>query len=391
MERKLSGYYVVSTVASEQVKAFVPSPLPPEDFKVSSRLHKLNEQANRALGRLDMAGSQLHDIFLFIYFYQRKEALISSQIEGTQSSFADLLMYENKDSRVVPTEDVKEVSNYVAAIDFGLKRIKDDDFPVSVRLIKELHQILLRTGRGESKSPGEFRRSQNWIGGTRPGNARFVPPPPDMVVQCMSEWEKFIHDESEYIPFLIKIGMAHVQFETIHPFLDGNGRIGRLLIPLLLCANKVIQEPMLSPSLYFKTHRDEYYEHLQNVRLTGDWEKWLSFFLTCISETATQAAETTFRLLKLFEFHRETIKTSGRMAGTVLRVHEHLQRSPIDRISNISRQTGLTYPAVKKAVDKLVELGVVKKSGKAVGKKRNMYFIYDAYINILDEGTEPLG
>lgn len=245
------GRYVVNSYGNEPVRAFVPTPLPPVPPVRLDGLQQRLEQANQALGRLDGLASILPDLSLFIYTYVRKEAVLSSQIEGTQSSLSDLLMFENDEAPGVPISDVQEVSNYVAAMNHGLQRLRGG-FPLSLRLIREIHQILLSGGRGSGKQPGEFRTSQNWIGGTRPGNAAFVPPPPDMVPDCMGKLELFFHEERPDLPLLIKAGLVHVQFETIHPFLDGNGRLGRLLITFLLCAQDVIREPILYLSLYFK-------------------------------------------------------------------------------------------------------------------------------------------
>jgi Fic family protein len=265
----------------------------------------------------------------------RKEAVLSSQIEGTQSSLSDLLLYEQKEMPGVPLEDVEEVSRYVAAVSHGVKRLREG-FPLSLRLLREVHEVLLQTGRGSTKQPGEFRRSQNWIGGTRPGNARFVPPPPENLMQCLGDLEKFLHDDPVKTPTLIKAALSHVQFETIHPFLDGNGRVGRLLITLLLCAENAISEPTLYLSLYFKRHREIYYELLQKVRTTGAWEEWLLFFLEGVEETAEEAVSTATQILEIFAEDRARIESLGRPAGNALRVHSLLQ--------NNRNQTALDRP-----------------------------------------------
>ncbi len=257
------GRYVVGVHSPEPFRAFVPHPLPPHPaLQLDTELYDLIEQANRALGRLDGVTMLLPDISLFLYLYIRKEALLSSQIEGTQSSLSDLLLFESSEAIGVPLDDVQEVSNYVAAMNYGLERLRGG-FPLSLRLLRDIHAVLLAKGRGSDKTPGEFRRSQSWIGGTRPGNASFVPPPPEEVIACMGALEKFLHDDPVRTPTLIKAALAHVQFETIHPFLDGNGRLGRLLITFLLCAEGAVSEPLLYLSLYFKTHRTKYYELLQ--------------------------------------------------------------------------------------------------------------------------------
>src|SRR6202142_993415 len=271
------GRYVVKTYEKETVRAFVPPPLPPDPPLRLDGLQQLLEQANQAVGRLDGLASILPDLSLFIYTYVRKEAVLSSQIEGTQASLADLLMFANQELPGVPIQDVQEVSNHVAAMNHGLQRLRSG-FPLSLRLICEIHDVLLSKGRGSEKQPGEFRKTQNWIGGTRPGNASFVPPPPELVLDCMSSLELFLHEDRPDLPVLIKAGLIHVQFETIHPFLDGNGRLGRLLITFLLCAQNVIREPILYLSLYFKAHRTAYYDLLDRVRVKGDWEVWLEIF-----------------------------------------------------------------------------------------------------------------
>ncbi len=270
-------------------------------------------------------------------------------IEGTQSSLSDLLLFEMNEEPRVPVNDVQEVSNYAAALYHGL-RLLEDGLPLSLRLIKEIHGVLLSKGRGSECTPGEFRRSQNWIGGTRPGNAVFVPPPAEDLLECLGKFELFLHDQPEPTPVLLKVALAHVQFETIHPFLDGNGRLGRLLITLLLCEQKVLQEPMLYLSLYFKTHRQYYYELLNNVRLTGDWEAWLDFFAEAIIITATQAVETAQRLLDLSNKDREKISTLGKIAASTLQVHRILMEHPIASSGWLVEKTGITPATVNRVL-----------------------------------------
>jgi Fic family protein len=344
------------------------------------------EDANRALGRLDGVTSVLPDTPLFLYMYVRKEALLSSQIEGTQSSLSDLLLFENNEVPGVPLDDVQEVSSYVAAMNYGLKRLREG-FPLSLRLIREIHDVLLSKGRGSTKQPGEFRRSQNWIGGTRPGNAMFVPPPPNRVMDCMSDLEKFIHSTETNLPLLIKVALIHVQFESIHPFLDGNGRLGRLLITFLLCAEGALKEPILYLSLFFKTHRSLYYDLLQRVRDRGDWEAWLDFFLTGVKETSDQATETARQILSIFETDRSRIEQLGRPAASALRVHQYLQSKPILSVPVAAKDLGLSAPTVRKSVKHLIELGIARES---TGKKRGRLFVYGGYLDILNQGTEPL-
>ncbi len=385
---KATGTYVTTSTAGESVRAFLPNPLPPDPpIQLADRDHDLIEKASRALGRLDGIATLLPDVSLFLYFYVRKEAVLSSQIEGTQSSFSDLLLHEEDLAPGVPLEDVQEVSNYVAALNHGLKRLREDSFPLSLRLIREVHQVLLAKGRGSDRMPGEFRRSQNWLGGTRPGNARFVPPPPDRVATCMSDLEKFLHDQPQRTPVLIKAALAHVQFETIHPFLDGNGRLGRLLITLILCAEGALTQPLLYLSLFFKQQRQEYYDRLDAVRLKGDWLGWLRFFLEGVHQTAQQATDTAGLILRLFDEDGRKVEGLGRKAGSARRVLDQLRRHPITTIPNAAAQLGLTAPTVRSAVRNLETLGIVR---EITGKQRDRIYLYDQYVRILDKGTEPL-
>ncbi len=386
MAFRITGHTISSTAAGERFDAFVPAPLPPVPALVLDTEHvELIEQANRALGRLDGISTLLPEPALFLYFYVRKEAVLSSQIEGTQSSLSDLLLFELEEAPGVPMHDVIEVSNYVAAMDHGMRRL--NELPVSMRLIKEMHAILLSRGRGTNKMPGEVRRSQNWIGGQRPGNARFVPPPWEEVEPCLSELEKFLNDIPQKTPVLVKAALAHVQFETIHPFLDGNGRLGRLLITLLLCAEKALSQPMLYLSLYFKTHRQEYYNWLQRVRVEGDWEGWLKFFLTGVRETADQSVATAQRILRLFAEDRKKIEALGRVAASVLRVHHDLQARPIVSAPALAKRLELTGPTVSAALRQLIKLGIVR---ELTGKQRHRLFGYQPYLDLLNEATEPL-
>jgi Fic family protein len=342
------------------------------------------DQALLALGRLDSVSTLLPDTSLLLYMYVRKEAVLSSMIEGTQSSLSDLLLFELDQEPGVPLDDVREVSNYVAALYYGL-RLLEEGLPLSLRLIREIHGVLLSKGRGSSQTPGEFRRSQNWIGGTRPGNAAFVPPPAKEVLDCMSKLELFLHDKPVPTPVLLKAALAHVQFETIHPFLDGNGRLGRLLITLLLCEQNVLRKPMLYLSLYFKTHRQYYYELLNNVRLTGDWEAWLDFFAEAVIVTATQAVEAAQQLHDLSNQDRDRISGLGRAAATTLEVHRELMKHPIATAGWLVEKTGITPATVNKALYRLEQLTIVK---ELTAKKRNRLFSYTGYVEILSRGTE---
>jgi Fic family protein len=379
------GTSVTTHTTGESVRAYIPKPLPPDPPLDLASLLVLFEEASKALGRLDGMTAILPSTSLFVFVYVRKEALLSSQIEGTQSSLSDLLLLENEEVPFVPLDDVQEVSNYVAAMSHGLRRLSEG-FPLSLRLINEMHRELLSKGRGSSKQPGEFRRSQNWIGGTRPGNALFVPPPPDRVMALLGDLEKFLHDRSKY-PVLIRAALAHVQFETIHPYLDGNGRLGRLLITLMLCAEGALKEPILYLSLYFKRHRTRYYDLLQTVREKGDWEAWLTFFLEGVIEVAGQGVSTAQRLIRLFEEDRGKIAHLGRIKTSALRVHEEMQRSPIITVPTTAKRLRLAKQTVQNALDRLQILGVVR---EITGKRRDRLYQYTAYMQILDEGTEPL-
>jgi len=380
------GTYVTTTVTGEPVRAFIPPGLPPNPPVELAGLYQHLDRANQALGSLDGLTTLLPDTKFFLYLYVRKEALLSSQIEGTQSSFTDLLLFENDAEPSVPIDDVEEVSNYVAAMQHGLRRIAGG-FPLSLRLIREIHAILLRGGRGANRTPGEFRRSQNWVGGTRPGNATFVPPPPERLMECLDGLERFFHDEKHKLPILVEAGLIHVQFETIHPFLDGNGRLGRLLITLLLCSKGALREPLLYLSLYFKTNRDRYYELLQRVRTHGAWEEWLAFFLEGTEIAARSAADAAKQILTLFAKDRDRIQTIGRAASSALRVHEYLQKKPLVGIGDVAEALKLSIPTVTVAFDHLVRLGIAK---EVTGKRRARVFGYSRYLKILSEGTEPL-
>ena len=384
MRRGETGQYETTIVGDETVRAFVPAPLPPTPALDLVALQSPLEKALLALGRLDSLSVLLPDTHLFLYTYVRKEAVLSSQIEGTQSSLSDLLLFELEEMPGTPLDDVVEVSNYVAALEHGLRRIREG-FPLCNRLIREIHAELLARGRGSDKTPGEFRRSQNWIGGSRPRTARFVPAPAHAVAESMSDLERFLHTEACGLPALLRAGLAHVQFETIHPFLDGNGRVGRLLITFLLCHDGVLREPLLYLSLYFKQHRESYYELLNDVRKNGDWEAWLAFFLDGVTQTAEGAVSTAQRLLALFQEDQTRIQQTGRAAGSALRVHQALQEHPIASLQELAKRTELSFPAVTAGIQILEQIGVVR---ELTGKKRNRLFGYDQYLAILGEGTE---
>jgi len=373
-------------VAGDKVQAFVPAPLPPRPpIDWTPGLRGKFDEALLALGRLDSISTLLPGTTLFIYMYVRKEAVLSSMIEGTQSSLSDLLLFELDQAPGVPLDDVREVSNYVAAVTHGL-RLLEHGQPLSLRLLREVHAVLLAKGRGSGQTAGEFRRGQNWVGGTRPSDAVFVPPPAAEVPECMSKLELFLHDHPEPTPVLLKAALAHVQFETIHPFLDGNGRLGRLLITLLLCEHKVLREPMLYLSLYFKMHRQRYYGLLNTVRQTGDWEAWLDFFAEAVIVTATQAMQTAQHLIALSNLDRDKINRLGRAAFSALRVHRALMEQPIATSGSLVAKTGITPSTVNTALRHLEQLGIVR---ELTARKRNRLFSYAGYICLLYTSPSP--
>src|SRR5215210_869602 len=387
MKRGPTGQYEISTTGGEAVSAFVPAPLPPvPPLDLSGARQRLLERALLACGRLNGVTALLPDPDLFLYAYVRREAVLSSQIEGTQSSLSDLLLFELDEASGVPFDDVVEVSNYVVALEHGMARLRGG-FPLSNHLLREVHGKLLASGGGVDKQPGEFRRSQNWIGGTRPGNASFVPPPPQHVEDCMASLERSIHAADDGLPALAKAALAHVQFETIHPFLDGNGRVGRLLISLMLFDAGMLGRPLLYLSYYFKQHRDEYYRLLDNVRAEGDWEAWLDFFLEGVAITAGSAVDTAHRLLALFRDDATRVQALGRAAANALRVFDALRDRPLANLNALTESTGASYPTVARAVEALENLGIVR---EITGRKRERVFAYTSYLAILNEGTEPL-
>lgn len=386
IEKRIGNYNIGSSVGSETYYFYMPQPLPPDPALDFQRLYPLLDKANTALGRLDGMSQVLPDAALFLYMYIRKEAVLSSQIEGTQSSLSDLLLFETDEAPGAPLDDVSEVSCYVSALNYGLERLKE--FPLSLRLIREIHAKLMNNARGGGKQPGEFRTTQNWIGGSHPGNAKFVPPAPEKLIECLDNFEKFLHDEQIKLPVLIKAAIAHVQFETIHPFLDGNGRLGRLLITFILCHEGILREPILYLSLYLKSNRQDYYDHLQSVRETGNWEKWIEFFLTGVIETAEQATETAQAIMALFDHDRAVIAESGKSTAAVLTIHRYLQKHPISNTTHIKEACDVSLPTVLRSVETLEKLGVVK---EITGKSRHKIFVYSEFLNILNRGTEPIG
>jgi Fic family protein len=385
VDRGPSGRFDSTSFSGERVNAFVPSPLPPvPEMELTSDRQLQLEQALLACGRLDGVSALLPDPNLFLYAYVRREAVLSSQIEGTQSSLSDLLLFEINETPGVPFDDVVEVSNYVAALEHGVARMKEG-FPLSNRLIREMHGKLLERGRGAAMSPGEFRTTQNWIGGTRPGNAHFVPPPPTTVEECMAALERFIHNDGS-LPILVRAAVAHVQFESIHPFLDGNGRLGRLLIALMLHHAGVLRQPLLYLSLFLKQRRADYYRLLDLVRQEGDWEAWLDFFLEGVNQTASAAVDTAHRLLQLFRDDQQQLEKE-KVTVSAYRVFEAFKARPIASVNEIVKRTSITFPTASAAIEALVALKIVK---EITGNARNRLFAYQSYLAILSEGTEPL-
>lgn len=386
MKRTKSGHHVAARINGFTVEAFVPAKLPPvPPLKIRGSLPQLQEQALLALGGLNTVLTLLPDKALFLYSYVRKEAVLSSQIEGTQSSLSDLLLFESDQAPGVPIDDVTEVSNYVRAMEYGLGRIQEGEV-ISNTLIRDIHGILLSSGRGHNMSPRKFRDSQVWVGGWNPTEAEFMPPPHSYVEECMTDLMQFLNSENLDITVISKAALAHVQFETIHPFLDGNGRVGRLLITLIMCQARALNQPLLYLSLYFKQYRRNYYDLLNHVRKTGDWEKWLSFFFNGIVSTAREAIITAQRLTTLFQSDTVKIQTeAGRRAGSVLRVHQALKDRPIINLRFAESHSGLTYTTVSHAMDVLCKSGIVR---EVTGSQRNRHYAYIRYLDILNEGTE---
>lgn len=376
-----AGRYIRQTAG---YRSFIPAPLPPVPAVcIEGAVQSALSQADRSLGRLDGSIYTLPHPDLFVAMYVRKEAVLSSQIEGTQSSLQDLLAAEARVFDVDRPRDVDEVFNYVAAMNLGLERLAE--IPVSVRLIREIHARLLQGVRGDHLTPGEVRRSQNWIGpqGCTLNEATFVPPPPHDLARHLGDLETFLHAKSE-LPLLIRIGLAHAQFETIHPFLDGNGRIGRLLITFLLCEKGALTKPVLYLSHFFKRHRQEYYDRLQSVRDNGDWEAWLIFFLRGVDEVSRQATDTARRIMSLREEHRQLIaQFFGRAAGNGHRALEHLYRHPIVSVEDVRKLIGTTFPSANGIVHRLVRRGILR---EMTGRARNRRFAYGDYLDLFHTG-----
>ena len=379
---RIGKYVKSSIVRGESFNSYIPSNLPPQPPIEMDEIYPLLDKANTAIGRLDGISMILSDPSLFLYMYVRKEAVLSSQIEGTQSSLSDLLFFENnQQSPNNLFDDVNEVSSYVAAMNYSVDRLKK--LPLSLRLIKEAHEKLMNNSRGNNKNPGEFRTSQNWIGGSRPGNAIFVPPPAENLMECLDNFEKFLHDEKTKMPILIRAAIAHVQFETIHPFLDGNGRIGRLLITLMLCNDGILKEPSLYLSLYFKANRQEYYNHLQNIRETGDFESWIKFFLIGVEKTANGAVMTAKNIINLFQEDSYSIENCMPCGTATMSIYKYLQKNPITNTSKIRQECDISLPTIIRNMKNLEYLGIVEEVTK---KERHKIFIYKKYLELLNDG-----
>jgi Fic family protein len=381
-----AGRWIRQQAGVEGFSAFVPAPLPPSPpIKFSPELQRLSEAAGRALGRLDGVSASLEPDRL-LYMYVRKEAVLSSAIEGTQSTLSDLLRFEAEAAPGTPLDEVREVSRYVDALQHGIGRIRSGKLPLSLRLLREIHKALMEGGRGGVQAPGEFRRTQNWVGGTRPGNARYVPPPPHEMLAALDNLERFMHNEKGVTPPVIKAGLAHAQFETIHPFLDGNGRVGRLLVSLMLVVDEVLSQPFLYLSLYFRENRADYYDALQRVRTHGDWEGWLRFYLIGVEAVANQAADTVTALVTLFDRDRTRIQALGRAATSALRVYDVLRRRIVVSIPGAAKEADVTWPTAKASLERLQELKIVAES---TGRRRDRLYTYTRQLEILNRGTDP--
>jgi Fic family protein len=379
-----AGTFVTQQSGPEGYAAFVPAPLPPQPpiNLMDPDLQEALQGASFALGGLDKITLLIPEPDHLISFYILKEAVLSNQIEGTQSSFSDVVLSEPGSGTLVASAETREVVNYTLAMRHGLERLRT--FPLSLRLLREIHSILLAETRGGDKTPGEFRTAQNWIGGTMPSTAKFVPPPRHEMDIALGNLEKFIHDEPVRTPAILKAGIAHAQFETIHPFQDGNGRLGRLLITFLLCAQKVLAQPLLYLSLHLKVNRQEYYDRLQRVRLDGDWEGWLLFYLNGIIQVARQATETAHAIVRLFEENRGKLQHPG-ISPNVARAHDVFKRRMVVTIQQLATDLSISFPTASAAIQKLSDLGIVQ---EMTGKSRDRRFYYARYVGLLNEGTD---
>ncbi len=384
---RTTGTYESTSVAGETVQAFVPHALPPAnpDLDLSGNLADQLGTADAALSRLEAAGRMVPSLDWFVYSFVRKEAVVSSQIEGTQASLTDLLTAEAEAPTAAPPEDVEEICNYLEALTYAREQLRrPKGLPLSIRLLNGAHKRLMTGVRGQHKDPGKIRRSQNWIGGTRPGTARFVPPPPHRVPDLLTDLERFLHEDAG-LPPLIRTGLAHVQFETIHPYLDGNGRVGRLLIALCLEEWGLLSEPLLYLSHFFKMHRAEYYDRLEAVRTKGDWEGWLGYFLEGVAVVADEAVQLIGSLFELVETDRKRYLESDRATVAGVRLFELLPRHPIVTVNTAVRMCETTRPTAAKAIESLIEAGVLAETS---GKKRDRTYAYGRYLDLLRVGTD---
>ncbi|MCK5690497.1 Fic family protein [Myxococcota bacterium] len=387
MQRQ-TGEYERSSVAGEDVKAFIPYRLPPRDppLQLDGELGMLLARAEEKLRLLDLAGDLVPSVEWFVYAFVRKEAVLSAQIEGTQATLMDLLEVESSGEAPVDA-DVEEVCGYVDALNFAWDELgRKAGLPISVRLLSDTHRRLLSGARGAQKQPGEVRRSQNWIGGTRPGLANFVPPPPHRLGELLSDLEREIHAESD-LPSLVRVGLIHVQFETLHPYLDGNGRLGRLLITLLLRHWGLLSRPLLYLSLFLKTHRQEYYRRLAAVRSDGDWEGWISFFLEGIAVVADEAVATARQLHTIVAESRERLLARDDATVIAIRLFELLPEHPILTVNRIVNLLGCSRPAAAKALRVLEATGILVALD---ARKKNRTVVFEDYLNHLRQGTEVL-
>ena len=383
-----TGSYLIKEYDGEAIQAFVPFPLPPiPPLEINNRLEKLLEQASQNCRLLNLASQMVPDRDWFIYGFVYKEAVVSSQIEGTQATLMDVLSAASNGSDEGTSADIEEIVNYVQALKFCLNEISDPrGLPLSLRIIKKAHAILMRGVRGEHKSPGEFRRSQNWIGGDRPGNAKFVPPPVEKLASCLDEFEKYLYSKSTLDP-IIRAGLIHVQFETIHPFLDGNGRVGRLLITLLLTEWKVLEAPLLYLSVHFKKNRNEYYQRLSEVRTEGNWEEWITFFLQGVSDVACESAQAARSLFEIVLEARQKVISHRRASIVSLKLLETLPKTPIVSVGQVTELLSVTKPTAQKAIDLMLSLNILEEiSGKGRGKR----FAFKRYLDKLKIGTEVI-
>jgi Fic family protein len=382
-----AGRWIQQQSGPDGYSAFIPAPLPPSPpLEFTPELARIHEEAVHAVGQLEGVTRTMEPDRL-LYMYVRKEAVLSSQIEGTQSTLSDLLEYENADAPGSPLGDVQEVSRYVAALYHGARRISSGELPLSLRLIREMHGVLMQEGRRSVQNPGEFRRTQNWIGGTRPGNARFVPPPPHEMQTALGNVERFLHDEYGRTAPILKAGLAHAQFETIHPFLDGNGRIGRLLISLVFMTERLLTQPFFYFSLYLKENRADYYDALQRIRTHGDWEGWMHFYLVGVEAVARQSADTALALRTLFEEDEQRVMKVGRAAASTLRVYENLRQRVIVSIPRAAKELGMSFQNVSNALKRLEGLGIAR---EVTGRTRDRLYTYQQQLALLDAGTQPI-